>query len=679
MTGSNCKWVTMILAATAVLGTALPAWAADIVVTDYAELKNAIQNVAQPGDVILVQPGTYTCTDDRLDIHTSGTLADPITIRGVLDGQGNRPVITTSVALNRGVFYFWDDSHDWVVENLEYYECRGPKNAANAGGAYIHGDRITHRNIYAHHCDNGFFSTSDSEDILIEDCIVAYNGSVEPKMMGYTHNFYVNSKQLVVRGCHIHSSDSGQNFKSRCDHLIFEYNWVENDAQYSTEVASNNINNTVWLGNVFIKRTDPGGQRRILNVSDGGLAYGTLTLIGNVVISGQPGDPYIQSESAAETDLVLYNNVFFGPSDNVFNHSGTGTISGSNNYFNRSMPEYEALPAGLTDNIVWLDPGFVDFDNHDFHLTATSVCIDRGLDTPTYLDESHQLADGTPLYEPTTDLPITARSDVGVLDLGAFESSAGGSGPVNQTPFVDAGIDQQITLPTDTVDLSGDVFDDGLPDPPGSLTTTWSKDSGPGDVAFGDPNAVVTTATFSTYGVYVLKLEAYDGALTGSDTCTITVNEEGQGGDDYVASADIPVTGTVVGTYLDTQDADDVYESITETQTGGAPSSRLSLLEHKWTIDVGAGGSSLTFYVQGYKTDVAGEGDDFIFAYSTNDSDYTNMVTITSTVDDDTYLTYEMPSSLTGTVYIRVVDADRTPGFRQRDTVYVDHMFIRVQ
>ena len=149
--------------------------------------------------------------------------------------------------------------------------------------------------------------------------------------------------------------------------------------------------------------------------------------------------------------------------------------------------------------------------------------------------------------------------------------------------------------------------------------------------------------------------------------------------DDYVANADIPVTGSVVGTYLDTQDADDVYESITETQTGGAKEERLSLLEHKWTIDVGAGGSSLTFYVQGYKTDVAGEGDDFIFAYSTNDSDYTNMVTIINTVDNDTYLTYEMPSSLTGTVYIRVVDADRTPGFRQRDTVYVDHMFIRVQ
>ena len=240
-------------------------------------------------------------------------------------------------------------------------------------------------------------------------------------------------------------------------------------------------------------------------------------------------------------------------------------------------------------------------------------------------------------------------------------------------------MDQQTTLPDDTVDLNGDVFDDGTPDPPGYLTTTWSKQSGPGTVSFGDRNSVDTTATFSVAGDYVLELEAYDGAATGSDTCAVTVYPEGQGGDDYVANADIPVTGTVVGTYLDTQTEDDVYQSITETQTGGAPSSRLSLLEHKWTIDVDTGGSSLEFYLQGYKTDVAGEGDDFIFAYSTNDSDYYNMVTITSTVDNDTYLTYELPSSLAGTVYIRVLDADRTPGYRQRDTVYVDHMFIRVQ
>ncbi len=670
-----------LMALVLVLGGVVPAMGADIVVTDYDELKNAIQNVAVPGDVILVQPGTYVCTDDRLDIHNSGTLGNPITIRGVLDAQDNRPVITvqSGVRLNRAVLYFWNDSHDWVVENVEYYEIRGPKNAANAAGAYIHGDRITHRNILAHYCDNGFFATSDSEDIVIEDSIICYNGAVEPRMQGYTHNLYVSSQQLIVRGCYIHSSDSGQNFKSRCENLVFENNWVENDAQYSTEIASGNTNNTVWLGNVFIKRTDAGGQRRILNVSDGGSCYGTLTLINNVIISGQSADPYIMTGSAAATDLVLYNNVFYGPSDNVFDLAGSGTISGSNNYFERTMPEYEALPAGLTDNVVWMDPGFVDFDNHDFSLTSSSVCIDRGLDSPTYLDEDDLYADGTPYYEPTTDLPISSRLDVGVLDLGAYESSAGGSGPVNQTPYVAAGMDQQTTLPDDTVDLNGDVFDDGTPDPPGYLTTTWSKQSGPGTVSFGDANSVDTTATFSVAGDYVLELEAYDGAATGSDTCAVTVYPEGQGGDDYVANADIPVDGSVTGTYVDTQDADDVYESIRENQTGGPRDRRLSYLEHKWTINVGTGGSSLEFYVQGYKTDVAGEGDDFVFAYSENDSDYYDMVTITNLVDTDTYLIYEMPSSLTGTIYIRVMDTDRTPGYRQRDTVYVDHMFIRVQ
>lgn len=180
-----------LMALVVVLGGVVPAMGADIVVTDYDELKNAIQNVAVPGDVILLQPGTYVCTDDRLDIHNSGTLGNPITIRGVLDGQGNRPVITvqSGVRLNRAVLYFWNDSHDWVVENVEYYEIRGPKNAANAAGAYIHGDRITHRNILAHYCDNGFFATSDSEDIVIEDSIICYNGAVEPRMQGYTHNF----------------------------------------------------------------------------------------------------------------------------------------------------------------------------------------------------------------------------------------------------------------------------------------------------------------------------------------------------------------------------------------------------------------------------------------------------------------------------------------------------------
>jgi len=94
----------------------------------------------------------------------------------------------------------------------------------------------------------------------------------------------------------------------------------------------------------------------------------------------------------------------------------------------------------------------------------------------------------------------------------------------NYSPQVEAGPDHTITLPAmDTVNLDATVSDDGLPDPPGAVTTTWTKVSGPGTVTFGDPGAVDTTATFSEPGTYVLQLQANDGEATVADTVTITV------------------------------------------------------------------------------------------------------------------------------------------------------------
>ncbi len=99
--------------------------------------------------------------------------------------------------------------------------------------------------------------------------------------------------------------------------------------------------------------------------------------------------------------------------------------------------------------------------------------------------------------------------------------------PTNMAPTVLAGSDQTVTLP-DTASLDGSVSDDGLPNPPGSLTTTWSKVSGPGTVTFGDANVVDTTAAFSEAGAYVLELTANDSELQTSDTVNITVNPANQ-------------------------------------------------------------------------------------------------------------------------------------------------------
>lgn len=72
-----------------------------------------------------------------------------------------------------------------------------------------------------------------------------------------------------------------------------------------------------------------------------------------------------------------------------------------------------------------------------------------------------------------------------------------------------------------TVSLNGTVSDDGLPS--NTLTTTWTRVSGPGAVTFSAPNAAVTQATMTVPGTYVLRLSASDGALSSFDDVTVTI------------------------------------------------------------------------------------------------------------------------------------------------------------
>ncbi|MHC4396576.1 MAG: hypothetical protein ACYS1A_13065 [Planctomycetota bacterium] len=141
-----------------------------------------------------------------------------------------------------------------------------------------------------------------------------------------------------------------------------------------------------------------------------------------------------------------------------------------------------------------------------------------------------------------------------------------------------------------------------------------------------------------------------------------------------VADGEISVAGTVSGSYTDTQSSDNSYESIQEIESGGKPANRHSYLEHKWTINV-TGTDPVTFYVEAYHTSNS-EGDEFLFAYSTNDSVYTDMLTVTKTNDDDANQSYELPGGTSGTVYIRVKDTDQSTANKTLDTIYVDHMYI---
>jgi hypothetical protein len=107
----------------------------------------------------------------------------------------------------------------------------------------------------------------------------------------------------------------------------------------------------------------------------------------------------------------------------------------------------------------------------------------------------------------------------------------------NIEPTVDAGVSQIVQV--NPAVLDGTISDDGLPNPPGTITSSWSKLSGPGNVTFGNANAVDTTATFDQAGTYLLRLTASDGELTSQDEVAVSYNSTF-----YVSSAD---AGTVSG------------------------------------------------------------------------------------------------------------------------------------
>jgi hypothetical protein len=132
----------------------------------------------------------------------------------------------------------------------------------------------------------------------------------------------------------------------------------------------------------------------------------------------------------------------------------------------------------------------------------------------------------------SVDANADARGTPGDLILrDGFEAGA------NLAPLVDAGPDQSLALepgPRLAVStLAGSASDDGQP-AGSALRTRWSVVSAPPGVRMGfDPGGpggntpgidlLAPTVRFGEPGSYLLRLDASDGALTASDTVTVTV------------------------------------------------------------------------------------------------------------------------------------------------------------
>jgi M6 family metalloprotease-like protein len=151
----------------------------------------------------------------------------------------------------------------------------------------------------------------------------------------------------------------------------------------------------------------------------------------------------------------------------------------------------------------------------------------------------------------------------------------------------------------------------------------------------------------------------------------------------YYAYADQFGSGSFSGDYTDTHTDNGVVQWIEEKVSGGRKRNRTTFMGHFWRFNIGSG-DVIRVYANAYQNG-SGDGDNFDFTWSDNDSNYDDSGHELFTVDVNETSTSNtefgtIPNTVSGEVWIRVIDSDRTGGNSTlRDRINVDQLYIEVE
>lgn len=401
----------------------------------------AVLGRLKPGDVVEVDPGTYR---EAMKVKLDGRADAPITIRGVPGKE--RPVfdardldISGQKGATRAIFQL---EGAYIV--LEHLELTNARNGETAAGVRLNGStNAVVRDCRIHHCDLGVFG-DDRETVTIELCDIGFNST--EKWRGYAHNFYMHGNRVVVRGCHIHDSPFGQNFKSRAHYNELWYNWIADSdegevgpvdeharVKGGTQLADSNV---VMVGNVIVSKPRRGGNgsKFVLfgsELKDTAGHNGTLFMFNNTLVAGSPEIVFVQLADA-KARLVAANNIFAGSANILRQTVPAASVTGHHNWIEKDAK----APEGFTDTLTGESPGFVAAGERDFRLKAGSPCIGAGAPAAglEYTDgdgKAHKLALDQQ-YAP--HLKLMARGDAARPALGAREPAEEGAKPEPAPP-----------------------------------------------------------------------------------------------------------------------------------------------------------------------------------------------------------------------------------------------------
>ncbi len=465
----------------------------------------------QPGDLVLIH-WRATSYNEKWVIGRSGTLASPITVRGVAGPNGELPVIDGRNAVTPAGLNFWSENRgvikiggsnvptsemasNIVIENLEirsghpsytFTDDSGSVQSYSTSASSIFvelGENITVRNCRIHDSANGFFVASSenavSRNILVEGSYIYGNG-VSGSI--FQHNNYTAAIGITFQYNRFgppRTGAPGVNLKDRSAGLVVRYNWIEGgnrnldlvDGEDSGLIRNApEYRQTYVYGNVLIKQ-DGGNNQAVHYGGDSGTTAnyrkGKLYFYNNTLYSTRAGTTVVMRLSTNEEQADARNNIFFNTAvgTNLAMLAEAGTLSLANNWAKtgwRNSHEgggFAGTVSGGSTTVAGAAPGFMDAAVQDFRLLSSSAAINAGTALSPDVLASHNILRH---YVPHQSSEV--RPTGGALDIGAFEYAPAAPLQINT-----------ISLPT-AVRLR--VYSQTLQASGGSGAFLWSVSSG---------------------------------------------------------------------------------------------------------------------------------------------------------------------------------------------------------
>lgn len=383
-----------------------------------------------------------------------------------------------------------------------------------------------------------------------------------------------------------------------------------------------------------------------------------------------------------DDDVAIISNTGLGNLPIKFDDHGSGTVTAT------PLPGTNATVDGVIETRG-------DVDAFSFSTSGGTVSLRAdGAPLGPNLDISMSLRDGTGAVVASSN-PVDGldASIVATVPAGSYLVEVDGVGvgdPATNPPsgYTDYGSLGRYTL---TVVIEGISPPDTTPPAsPSGLTATETD---------GDVSLAWSANVESDLGAYVVQRDSGAGftdLVTTGSTAFVDV-APGPGTHSYrivavdttgnrslpspTATVDVPVVlvshatsetsvaGTVTGSYTATHSIGGAAQTITEIESGGKPANRHDLLEHVWQLPATSGGHTLTIHAS---TNDGGDADaGVLFEVSADGTSWMPIVVVPP--NESIAAPFDIGQQR-GTVFVRVVDTDRTRAERSFDSVTVDFL-----